>query len=236
MTQNPDPNSTPPPAPPAPPVPANPTGGVAPTRSRWPIVFWISLVVIFWLGLKAQSWLNALPFFGNPLAVQRSETSMMSVLRSEELMFLVTDRVITRIDVELNESARWAGGRQGVLLATVRLYYGIDLEKVNESNITEEKDRIVVRVPYPRLLDYSMDQDSVKFFDKRTGIWAFADWYNNRDVEKELLASVKHRAIEFADRQGIAPKNEKVLARLNRFADRLSPQVGKKVEFQYVDR
>lgn len=198
-------------------------------------MFILSLVIIFYLGLKANSILNSLSP-SNLLGTQRQQTSIMSVLHSDELMFLVTDRVVTRIDVELNESAPWAGGRQGVLLATVKLYYGIDLEKVTDKSVTEEKDRIIVRVPYPRLLDYSMDQDSTKFFDKRTGVWALADWYNNRDIEKELRANVKHSALQFAEKEGIAPKNEKVLERLNRFANRISPEVGKKVEFRYVDQ
>jgi hypothetical protein len=220
-----------------PPVDATAAPMPAPAKSarRWPWVFLAVLAVIFYLGYQAQILLNKMSP-GNLLAVQHNETSIMSVLHSDELLFLVTDRIVTRVDVEIVESAPWAGGRQGVLMATVKLYYGIDLEKINAKDITETNDRVIVHVPYPKLLDYSMDQDSTKFFDKRTGMWALADWYNNRDIEKELRASVKHRALEFAEKEGIAPKNEKVLARLNRFAERVSPQVGKKVEFQYADK
>ena len=192
MTQIPEPSPASPPAvfepPVVPPVhPAVPsvTPVPPPAKRRWPWAFLLVLVVIFYLGLKANSILDSLKP-SNLLAVQRNETSIMTVLRSDELLFLVTDRIITRVDVEIVESAPWAGGRQGVLMATVKLYYGVDLEKIKPEMITEEKDRVIVRVPYPKLLDYSMDQDSTKFFDKKSGMWALNDWYNKRDIEKEL--------------------------------------------------
>ena len=38
---------------------------------------------------------------------------------------------VTRIDVEVNEDSLWAGGRQAILLATAKVYVGIDLKQLS---------------------------------------------------------------------------------------------------------
>ncbi|MCE9588889.1 MAG: DUF4230 domain-containing protein [Planctomycetes bacterium] len=166
--------------------------------------------------------------------VEHHEEIVLQVLRSEELMFLVTDRIVTRIDVEMTEHSLLAGGRQGVLLATARIYYGIDLKHLDlEHAIREEPGRVVVEFPRPTVLDVAIDPDW-KLYDKRTGMWVIADWFTGRDVEKELRSRLKERAIDFAEKNDLLPAPAAVLARLNRYAAALSARAGKPVEFRYA--
>lgn len=167
--------------------------------------------------------------------VQRSEQSVMQVLRSEDLMFLVTDRIITRIDVEISEHSLVAGGRQGVMLATARIYYGIDLKNVDlEKAVHEEPDRVYVTLPRPEVLEVAIDPDW-KLYEKRTGAWVVSDWFTGRDIQAELRGQLRSRAIEFAESKEMLPSPQVVLGRVNRFAEALSAKAGKPIEFRYED-
>lgn len=203
---------------------------------------WIMLVVVLVLGLliAAVAMLPTILHQAGQLArsvteVQHHEQIVVQVLRSEELMFLVTDRIVTRIDVEMAEHSFLAGGRQGVLLATARMYYGIDLQRINyDDAVHEEPESVVVELPRPMILDVAIDPDW-KLYDKRTGVWVLSDWLTGRDVQQELRRRLRERAIDFATKNDLLPSAETVLARVNQYAASLTARAGKKVVFRYAD-
>ncbi|MCX5660628.1 MAG: DUF4230 domain-containing protein [Planctomycetota bacterium] len=230
MTESPPP---PVPASPSAPAPAPPPRG----PSRWgcilAILLALLLVVLIIAGGIVLTVVQAAKSATNLLGVTHSDRAMVEILRSEEMMFLVTDRIVTRVDVEINEQSLWAGGRQGLLLATARLYAGIDLRKLSEKSVHEEGDVVVVEVPRPGLLDFAIDTDW-KFFDKRTGAWMLADWAAGRDFETELRTQLRYRTLEFVKKNELLPDPKRTLDRLNRYAGGLTPRVGKRVEFRYI--
>lgn len=204
------------------------------SRGRWIIGCAAVMTLLIVLGIATVLFIamRAADAAGSILGVQKAQRAVVEILRSEEMLFLVTDRVVTRVDVEVNERSLWAGGRQGLLLATVRLYVGIDLQKITEKSVKAEGETVVVDVPRPSVLDFSIDPDW-RYFDKRTGVWVLADWVTGRNVESELRVQLRARTMEFVRQQKLMPDEERTLERLNRYAAGLWPRVGKRVEFRY---
>lgn len=239
----PPPNVPPAPEPARPQVPpaVPPTTWPEPARpaatSRWKwmlaILLALFLVALITAGQVLLGALAAAKSAAGLLGVTHADRSVVEIIRSEELLFLVTDRIVTRVDVEISEQSLWAGGREGLLVATARLYAGIDLSKVNEKSVREEKDVVIVEVPRPGILDFAIDTDW-KFFDKRTSTWRLADWAAGRDMEAELRTQLRYRTLEFVKKNQMLPDPQRTLDRLNRYAGGLTPRVGKRVEFRYA--
>lgn len=156
----------------------------------------------------------------------RTERSVIEVLRTEELMFLVTTRVTTLACVEIHENDAILGSREGLLLATVRIYYGIDFQTLSEDSVIRTDGRITVRMPAPSILDLSTDLSSIRFFDKRSGLQVISDIVTGRDQEAELLGMLDSTASRWASEQGLLPGRDEILARLNNLAPMLAGYAG----------
>ena len=77
----------------------------------------------------------------------RVAAQTLTVLKSEPLLFLVTDRLVTQIVVSSREYNLLLGQREGYLIATVRLYYGVDLAGLTPANLRRAGGRMVVTIP-----------------------------------------------------------------------------------------
>jgi len=227
-------SAAPPPPSPPPEYPNSPpTRAPVPWWARGVIALLLVLIVLLAVTL-AGLWasMRAVSSVADVLAVKRSDQAVIQVLRSEELAFLVTDRIVTRIDVEMNERSIWAGGRRGFLLATARVYAGVDLKAIKDSDVREEKDVVYVTIPRPSILDISIDSDW-RFMDSKTNTWALVDWMTGRDVEAEMRSQLRRRTQEFVLVNKMLPEPQRVLQRLNGYAAVLTNRVGKRVEFRY---
>lgn len=156
----------------------------------------------------------------------RTERSVIEVLRTEELMFLVTTRVTTLACVEIHENDAILGSREGLLLATVRIYYGIDFQALSEDSVIRTDGCVTIRMPDPSILDLSTDLSTVRFFDKRSGLQVISDIVTGRDQEAELLGMLDSTASRWAAEQGLLPGREEILARLNNLAPMLAGYAG----------
>lgn len=163
---------------------------------------------------------------------REAQQTTLKLLRDESLMFLVTDRLVTQVIVELDESNLLLGRRQGFLIGTARLYYGVDLQKLNDSCFQKDGGRLIVNVPEPQELDFSVDLNSLRFISKRSGLMVVADWLMGRDLDSELRGKFEASAMLFLKENKLLPDRARLLERLNRLAPLISSRVGIEVAFR----
>jgi hypothetical protein len=161
-----------------------------------------------------------------------AQARALTVLRSDALAFLVTDRLVTQVVTSSDENSALLGRREGYLVATVRLYYGVDLEHLSPANLRREVEGIVVTVPEPRELDFAVDMPSLRFMSKRNVTMAIADWLRGRDLENELRSKLRADALAFMKSQDLIPARGSIVTRLNAWAPVLSEAVGVNVRFE----
>jgi len=168
-----------------------------------------------------------------PLQWTRIEEETIQFLRREDLLFLVTDRVVARVDVVAREGNIILGWRDSVLIGTAKFLCGINLKKLSPEDIRREEDKLVVTVPDPEVLDCSVDLDSLVLFEKKTGLVAIKEYLENRDTRDELQKQLEARARAFVTEQELLPKRDVLVKRLNDWAaPLLADQVKVPVEFR----
>jgi hypothetical protein len=160
------------------------------------------------------------------------ETRTLTILRSENLAFLATDRLVTQIVVSSREYNLILGQREGYLVATVRLYYGIDVATVTPANLRREAGRLTVMVPEPRELDFAVDVGSLRFISKRNVTVAIRDWLQGQNLEDDLRKRLKGEALAFMATQQLIPARSTIVARLNGWAPVLTDNLGVEVRFE----
>jgi hypothetical protein len=210
-----------------------------PARLRIPLLYrWLLLVgagaVCVVIGVLLTLSLPGL--FQNTVrtALQPPATVQLTaqLLHSEDLMFMVTNRVVTQVMVQQEQDSLWAGTREGVLVATVRIYYGVDMAKVTDQDIHDLPDRVVIVLPSPGVLDFAIDPD-FKIITKRSGVNVVLDWMYGNDIEAELRSHIKNAGMTFARDNDLLPGKAAVLRRLNQTAALLSGKAGKPVVFAF---
>jgi hypothetical protein len=170
---------------------------------------------------------------GGPTHWEEARRATVEVLHSEEMMFLVTDRTVTRLDVVSKEGSLLLGWRESLLIGTVQILSGVDLEKLSVEDVRRQEGRLVVRVPEPEVLQVAVDLDSLSLFEKKSGLIAIKQYLQKEDVRGRLQAELEERAEQFAAEQGLLPGRAAVVGRLNEWAAPLiSSRVGVEVEFR----
>jgi len=160
------------------------------------------------------------------------QRAVLDVMRSDEIKFLVTDRLVTQVMVESDTGNAILGTRKGHLLGTARLYYGMDLSGLGEDDMTLAGGVLTVRMPEPRELDFAVDMDSLRFVSKRSGLTVIADWALDRNQESELRRQFKSVAIAGMRSENLIPRKTDILERLNKVAGNLGTVVGVTVVFE----
>ncbi|KPK63656.1 MAG: hypothetical protein AMK73_04970 [Planctomycetes bacterium SM23_32] len=164
---------------------------------------------------------------------ERVERSTLEFLRSEEVMFLVTDRVVTRVDVVARDGSLLMGWQEGVLIGTVEFLCGVDLNKLTAGDVRREGDRLLVTVPEPEVLQVAVDTDSLSFFEKKSGLLAVKQYLARQDTRQELTARLEERAREFISEEGLLPERADLVERLNDLvAPLLASHLSVAVEFR----
>ncbi len=162
--------------------------------------------------------------------VRVDEKITLSILRSEAMVFLVTRRIATQIVIE-HEECDWLGQWHGVLWATVRMHYGVDLKKIGADDIRRDGDTIIVRLPEPELLDLAIEPGSEGFLSKSTAAAKIKDLLHNGQ-RKQLEKRLRQCALEFANRQGMLPTRKEIVQQLNDVASMLKAPAGVSLLFE----
>jgi hypothetical protein len=168
-----------------------------------------------------------------PMQWSRIEKTTIEFLRREDLMFLVTDRVATRVDVASREGSIFLGWHESILVGTVRFLCGIDLKKLTPKDIRQDGGKLVITVPDPEVLDLAFDLDSLVLFAKKSGLVAIKEYLENQDTRGKLQKQLEARARQFAVEEELLPKREEMVKRLNDWVSPLlTSQVKVDVEFR----
>lgn len=172
---------------------------------------WLALAIgiAIPLSIRLPTWLAAL----TPTKKQVDTEATLSILRSEALTFLVTRRVTTQIVVEHTESTWWSDWH-GVLWATVRVHYGVNLKDLKVEDIHREGDVIVVHLPPPKLLDFAIVPGSVGYLTKATSVAKIDDLLHNGH-RRILEAHLAEAALAFAMHHDQLPTREQIVRQLN---------------------
>ena len=194
-----------------------------------------TLIVVIALCIGAAAAYIGLPFLKSLRAVfewERVEKQTLTILQSEAMAFLVTDRIASQIVVSVSENNVLLGQREGYLIGTARLYYGIDMKELTKDSITLRNNQIVVTLPPTKELDFAVDLESLHFISKMSGTVALVDWLKGKDMYAELRAQFKPKALEFMKQNGMIPDRQRILARLNSMSSVFTENLGLKVAFE----
>jgi hypothetical protein len=194
-----------------------------------------TLIVVIALCIGAAAAYIGLPFLKSLRAVfewERVEKQTLTILQSEAMAFLVTDRIASQIVVSVSENNILLGQREGYLIGTARLYYGIDMKELTKDSITLRNNQISVTLPPTKELDFAVDLESLHFISKMSGTVALVDWLKGKDMYAELRAQFKPKALEFMKQNGMIPDRQRILARLNSMSSVFTENLGLKVAFE----
>jgi hypothetical protein len=194
-----------------------------------------TLIVVIALCIGTAAAYIGLPFLKSLRAVfewERVEKQTLTILQSEAMAFLVTDRIASQIVVSVSENNILLGQREGYLIGTARLYYGIDMKELTKDSITLRNNQIFVTLPPTKELDFAVDLESLHFISKMSGTVALVDWLKGKDMYAELRAQFKPKALEFMKQNGMIPDRQRILARLNSLSSVFTENLGLKVAFE----
>jgi hypothetical protein len=194
-----------------------------------------TLIVVIALCIGTAAAYIGLPFLKSLRAVfewERVEKQTLTILQSEAMAFLVTDRIASQIVVSVSENNILLGQREGYLIGTARLYYGIDMKELTKDSITLRNNQISVTLPPTKKLDFAVDLESLHFISKMSGTVALVDWLKGKDMYAELRAQFKPKALEFMKQNGMIPDRQRILARLNSMSSVFTENLGLKVAFE----
>ncbi len=167
-----------------------------------------------------------------PASITPDLSSAVEFLRREPLSFLVTERVVTQVVVEVKSGNLVTGYGSGVLVGKVELLYGVDLDEAALDEAAYRDGVLHVPVPAPKLLRYVPDLESLRFIEKKTALLTLVDAARDVDLFHLALAQLEHAASEFAEENDLAPTREQLLSRLNRYAPVIAAQTGVQVVFE----
>lgn len=89
-----------------------------------------------------------------------------------------------------------------LLVAQGEVVAGIDLGKLKSGDITEEGDRVTVRLPEPEILYSKIDNDKTYVYDRQTGIFSKPD----PNLETQLRQAAEEEIVQAAIEDGIISK------------------------------
>lgn len=87
-------------------------------------------------------------------------------------------------------------GDRLLLIARGEVIAGIDLSKLNESNINIQDKKLELTLPAPQILITSLDNAETKVYDRRTGILAKGDKDLEGEARQEAEIAIKAAACE----------------------------------------
>ena len=178
----------------------------------------------------AVFWIVANSLAPTPMKTVVEERSTLSILRIQALAFLVTRRTSTQIVVEHQES-NWVGQWRGVLWATVKIHYGVDVAKIQPKDVRLDGDVTFVKLPNPEVLDFSIDPGSIGVMSKATAVPKLDDLLNNS--HRRLLESrLRKAAVDFAQQRDLLPSRDELIKQLNDLVSLLAGEGDVRLRFE----
>jgi hypothetical protein len=159
------------------------------------------------------------------------EKTTLSILRSRPMLFLVTRQIRTQIVIDHSES-NWIGQWRGVLWGTVMISYGVDINEIKNDDLRREDGMVFVRIPEPRLLNFSVESGSIGFISKATAAPKLQDWLGGGDHRRQLENRLHDQAMKFAREHDMLPDRAQIVEQLNDTAASLAKTAGIRIRFE----
>lgn len=157
---------------------------------------------------------------------EKKVISTLEILRSEQLTFLVTDKIVTQVIVHVDNSHWLTGTDKALIYTVVTMYYGVDLKKLTDEDLERNGDTVWVTIPEPEILDISVDLEGIQVFESKSGIVRLVDLVKGENTTLNLLADFETESRKLAEDAGMFPSRDKILLNLNSFAPLFSEQTG----------
>ena len=181
------------------------------------------------LAIVATSWREIFAAVNAPANPARQ---VYNLLKSDAMAFLVTERLTSQIMVEVDESSLWLGSSRGTLTGIVRMYYGVNLNRLSPETVRMDGAVCVVKLPEPAVLDFSVDVATLTFRTQRSLLQVFGDRLHDHDLRADLQNRFRSAAESFFRDQQLLPDREALCARLTDHAQSWSGRVGAEVLFR----
>lgn len=150
------------------------------------------LVAIFavglWVGVHYRGWL------GIPEG-PRIHSSAAVVHQVQSLAQLVTVRYVLEKAVVV-EDIKWYGQNRLLLLARGVVKAGVDLTKLQPDDVEIVGDRLVLRLPAPRVTDAYLDESQTRVVDRETGLLRRFDKEMEQMARQTALREIRLAAHE----------------------------------------
>ena len=159
------------------------------------------------------------------------EKTTLSILCSRPMLFLVTRQIRTQIVIDHRES-NWVGQWRGVLWASVRISYGVDVHEIKADALRRQGEVVFVRIPEPRLLSFSVEPGSVGFLSKATAAPKLQDWFDGGGHRRQLEQRLHDQAMSFAKEHDMLPDRTQIVEQLNDTAAGLARAAGIRIRFE----
>jgi hypothetical protein len=192
------------------------------------------LTLIVALIFGPRTFAKARVFF----AWDKVQAATLTMLSSEKLTFLVTDKLVTQVMItkETTGARRILLGNDTDIMATVvTLYYGVDLQKIDKESITRSPSGdVLIRIPEPEVLEIKVHESETRVFQKQTGLTQLIEVLSNSEMERfqALRSAAEKEALTFFKNQNQLPTREEIVEELNTFSHLLSEPLGVAVIFE----
>ena len=155
-----------------------------------PLMAWVVLAAM--IAIVVGACLVMTTRLKDVFAVEERVNQTWAILQTEKLSFLTTQRQEWRAQISSTQAA-WFGieEAQGSVLADV--FYGYDMGKLSQGDITVEEDgTVVIQFPSPEILTVSLRPETYESVTKRTGLMKLKSLVSDGDAEmQKRLASLK---------------------------------------------
>lgn len=152
-------------------------------------LFLVGLFVVgLWVGAHYRGWL------GIPEG-PRIHSSAAVVRQVQSLAQLVTVRYVLE-KVVAAEDVKWYGQNRLLLLAHGVVKAGVDLTRVQPGDVEIAGDRLVLRLPAPRVTDAYLDESQTRVIDRETGLLRRFDKEMEQMARQTALREIRLAAHE----------------------------------------
>ncbi len=158
----------------------------------------------------------------------------IQLLKSDYVRFLVTRRLTTQVILERDQGSRLFGGNLRLLATVVRIYWGVNLDRITENDVSATLDGISVTLPDPEILDCVVDIGTARAWRVWSGLnWALTQFRGDGAGEiLEVLGLAQDQALAFFRENGLLPGRDALVADLNGWAEVFRNRIGTKIVFR----
>lgn len=169
---------------------------------------------------------------------------VLTILKSENLDFLVRRRQVTQVVLIRTADSTWLDWvpyvgpiretlkDDGVLTANVRVYYGFDMKKLSVEKTKHGDGTITITLPEPEVLDFAVDFSSMKFRALKTGIVTrIGNVFRDETLKDKLQKEIKSAVDDFVSTPGAMPAKDEMLREMGGFERILSDAYTVQIKF-----